>query len=141
MNIETISEMCKEACFYMDKDGSMFRIQYTNVDDGTFFILDEDTGEEYTIEFSDITFKGFESFYKISKMEVAEYESCLNNIDWALLQKQKECLLSMMGAHSTTISEIETLDGIINLLDFIQDEFQPGCDDGLVEKEQPIVIH
>lgn len=46
----------------------------------------------------------------------------LNNMDWALLREQKLALVTMMmgGAHSE--EEKEALEGIVSLLDTIQDD-------------------
>jgi len=50
----------------------------------------------------------------------------MKNIDWKLLKKQKETLCNVIhdNRHNETISG--DLDGILNLLDAIQDEFEPA---------------
>jgi hypothetical protein len=47
------------------------------------------------------------------------------NIDWELFKKQKELLLTLADDYSFLPQDIEMIDGVINLLDAIQDEFEP----------------
>ena len=47
------------------------------------------------------------------------------NIDWELFKIQKEYLVMMLaGGMERQADEIATLEGVINLMDFIQDEFE-----------------
>ncbi len=63
------------------------------------------------------------------------------NIDWELFKKQKEFLVTLTDDYSFLPEDIEMLDGVINLMDAIQDEFEPiWC--GLIyqmddEEDQP----
>ena len=45
----------------------------------------------------------------------------LQGVDWELLHKQKHKLLSMVGDYPPHSKEVETIDGIVNLLSDIQD--------------------
>lgn len=56
------------------------------------------------------------------------------NIDWELFKIQKEGLVSLATDPSMWQEDIDLLDGVINLMDAIQDEFKPlGTDE---EKEE-----
>ena len=47
------------------------------------------------------------------------------NIDWPLFHQQKAMLVAMADDEDRLTSEVEALDGIINLLDAIQDALEP----------------
>jgi len=47
------------------------------------------------------------------------------NIDWELFRIQKEYLVAMADDENRLTEEIEVLDGVINLMDAIQDTFKP----------------
>ena len=51
--------------------------------------------------------------------------NCLNKIDWALFKAQKLDLVKLTDNPGITVEEELALDGIINLMDAIQDEFMP----------------
>ena len=51
--------------------------------------------------------------------------SCLNKIDWALFKAQKNALVLLTENHKITPEETLALDGVINMMDAIQDEFMP----------------
>lgn len=42
-------------------------------------------------------------------------------IDWTLLRHQKNCLVSMANDEERLTAEIDVLDGVVSLLDSIQD--------------------
>ena len=44
------------------------------------------------------------------------------NIDWAELKKQKQTLLNIMDRDNVTVEEENDLTGILNVLDYVQDE-------------------
>jgi hypothetical protein len=49
----------------------------------------------------------------------------MENIDYTLLKKQKEILIKLANdTNRLTQDEIDTIDGIINLLDAIQDKHE-----------------
>ena len=52
--------------------------------------------------------------------------SCLNKIDWALFKAQKNALVLLTENHKITPEETLALDGVINMMDAIQDEFMPA---------------
>ena len=47
-----------------------------------------------------------------------------NKVDWDLFKRQKEFLINLQFA-SDYIEDADLLEGIINLMDTFQDEFQP----------------
>lgn len=47
------------------------------------------------------------------------------NIDWELFRIQKEYLVAMANDEDRLTEEIDMLDGVINLMDTIQDTFKP----------------
>lgn len=51
--------------------------------------------------------------------------SCLNKIDWALFKAQKMALVLLTENHKTNPEEVLALDGVINMMDAIQDAFMP----------------
>jgi hypothetical protein len=57
-------------------------------------------------------------------------------IDWKLFKKQKWALIGLAGKSTTTPEEVHALDGVINMMDAIQDEDQPEvCDSDVVDLE------
>jgi hypothetical protein len=54
------------------------------------------------------------------------------NIDWELLREQKHQLIALAFSDTATIKETEALEGVINLLDTIQDE---AVSSGLADEE------
>lgn len=46
-------------------------------------------------------------------------------IDWRLFHQQKAMLVAMADDEDRLTSEVEALDGLINLLDAIQDALEP----------------
>jgi hypothetical protein len=48
-------------------------------------------------------------------------EELINGIDWKLLKKQKIQLLKVINKDAVTPKEKESLEGILNLLDSVQD--------------------
>ena len=52
--------------------------------------------------------------------------SCLDKIDWALFKAQKLALVLLTENHKITPEETLALDGVINMMDAIQDEFMPA---------------
>ena len=47
---------------------------------------------------------------------------CLDHVDWDLLHRQKLVLLTLHAQHRDGSSEAEALEGIVDLLDALQDE-------------------
>ena len=54
----------------------------------------------------------------------------IQNINWALLNEQKEVLVSLVMGEPLTPYKLNAIDGIINLLDAIQDENEGVAFDG-----------
>jgi len=52
------------------------------------------------------------------------------NIDWPLFHRQKAMLVAMANDEDRLTSEVEVLDGVINLMDGIQDALEPEKPDG-----------
>ena len=46
-------------------------------------------------------------------------------IDWELFKIQKEYLIAMCDDDDRLTEEIEVIEGVVNLMDAIQDEFKP----------------
>lgn len=67
---EQVRAMVEEACFYVTPEGLPLRIQFH--DDETFTAMDEDSFEDYTIPYDEVTLEGREEFQKLVKMEVVE---------------------------------------------------------------------
>jgi Domain of unknown function (DUF5664) len=51
--------------------------------------------------------------------------SCLDKIDWKLFHKQKMLLASLASLTSFSLKQVKLLDGVINMMDNIQDEYEP----------------
>ena len=51
----------------------------------------------------------------------------VNKIDWELFKLQKYALLRLRDDPKIMIEDAEMLDGVVNLMDAIQDDFEP-CD-------------
>ena len=49
----------------------------------------------------------------------------LHNIDWALFKTQKELLFKLVNEPKRPQAEVDLLEGVLNLLDAIQDEYEP----------------
>lgn len=47
------------------------------------------------------------------------------NLDWELFKIQKEYLIAMSDDEDRLTEEIDILDGVVNLMDHIQDTFKP----------------
>ena len=47
------------------------------------------------------------------------------NIDWELFKIQKEYLVAMCDDDDRLTEEIDVLEGVVNLMDAIQDNFKP----------------
>lgn len=52
-------------------------------------------------------------------------KSCIAKIDWALFKAQKMVLVLLIENHKITSEEVLALDGVINMMGVIQDEFMP----------------
>lgn len=61
--------LAENSVFYRNSDG-VFRIQWTDMDEGYFQVIDEDSGEEYSIYPEDI--KVTDTFYKTVEVSVSE---------------------------------------------------------------------
>jgi len=65
---DRIADMAEQAAFYTDADGNWYRMLYCDMDEGYFQCVDEDTGAESAVSFSDVKITGLEAFYEIKKM-------------------------------------------------------------------------
>jgi hypothetical protein len=68
--IDQIADMAERACFYVDPQGKWLRVDYCDMENGHFACNDESTGEEYAVDFDEITLEDRECFYQLTKMEV-----------------------------------------------------------------------
>jgi len=53
----------------------------------------------------------------------------IDKIDWELFKLQKEYLFKLMDNNHLTIEDVAVLDGIVNLMNSIQDDFEPEGED------------
>jgi hypothetical protein len=60
--IDEIADIAELSCFYVMPDGLWLRIDYTNLDEGYIGCHDEDSGEEYAIDFDEIKETGGKFF-------------------------------------------------------------------------------
>jgi hypothetical protein len=52
--VKQISDAAEGACFYVTPNGQWLRMQYTEVSEGHFVAMDEESGEDYTFRFEDM---------------------------------------------------------------------------------------
>lgn len=67
--VDKILELAESSVFYKNSDG-VFRIQYTDMSDGFFAVIDEETEEESNIYPEDV--KVADAFYKTVMVPVSE---------------------------------------------------------------------
>lgn len=67
--VDKILELAESSVFYKNSDG-VFRIQYTDITDGFFAVIDEETEEESNIYPEDV--KVTDAFYKTVMVPVSE---------------------------------------------------------------------
>lgn len=72
---DQIATAAKNSCFYVDPSGLWLRIVYTDIDEGYFCAEDEDSGEEYHIEFSDVAEEENPHFEELTRVNIAQAES------------------------------------------------------------------
>jgi len=65
---DQIADMAERATFYVTPEGKWLRIDYCEMDEGYFQAHDEESLEEYRIEFMDVTFEGAERFHELNEM-------------------------------------------------------------------------
>lgn len=61
------------------------------------------------------------------KVLYTPYPEYLSRMDWNLLRLQKLCLIKMMNSDVLSIEFANSLDGIVNLIDCIQDSAVEDC--------------
>lgn len=52
--MEQLARAASGACFYVTPDGLWLRMQYVDLDVGTFCAMDEESGEDYTISLAEL---------------------------------------------------------------------------------------
>lgn len=67
---QKILNLSEESAFYKDSNGDFYRIQYTDYEEGTILLLNEDSGEEFTISVDDV--EESDSFYKLTEFKVKD---------------------------------------------------------------------
>jgi hypothetical protein len=91
------------------------------------------------VDYIDAECEGTEAEYEEAEMRLVEARkkllqgfgeqqlvtSCLSKIDWTLFKAQKNALVLLTENHKTTTEEVLALNGIIHMMDAIQDEFMP----------------
>lgn len=74
--IDQIATAAKGACFYVTPEGLWLRMQYCDMDEGTFMATDEDSGEDYSIDFEAIVAAGEEpEFHHLTRTVISVKES------------------------------------------------------------------
>ena len=105
------------------------------------FVYGEDQ-TSYTDEAQDIFNRLYdekmEEFYEFANRIVYAAEKTIDtipkNIDWELLKQQKETILNFLSVNKEGETELTSaLDGIINLLDAIQDQHEPEIKNEIIE--------
>lgn len=66
---DQIANTAEQACFYVTPSGVWLRMDFCDMDEGYFQAHDEDSGEEYRIDFVDLVYETPE-FHKLVQMEV-----------------------------------------------------------------------
>lgn len=67
--VDQIAAAAELACFYVTPAGLWLRMQYTDPDEGYFMAMDEDSGEDYRIEFAELVDDDVE-FHELTKMTI-----------------------------------------------------------------------
>jgi len=68
---DKIADAAEQACFYVTPQGLWLRMQYCDMDEGSFCALDEDSGEEYKITFAEmVEDQETPEFHELVKMEI-----------------------------------------------------------------------
>ena len=67
--VDQIANAAELACFYVTPEGLWLRMQYCDMSEGAFSALDEDSGEEYVIEFTDLVDEDV-NFHELTKMTI-----------------------------------------------------------------------
>lgn len=66
---DQIADAAERACFYVTPDGKTLRILFCDMDAGEFQCLDEDTGNEYCVRFSDLVDDEDPQFLELTPLE------------------------------------------------------------------------
>jgi hypothetical protein len=66
--INEIADIAELSCFYVMSDGLWLRIDYTDLDEGYIGCHNEDSGDEYAINFTDIKKTGGK-FFQLVEVE------------------------------------------------------------------------
>lgn len=67
---DQIADMAERACFYVDPSGKWLRMDFCDMESGYFQCHDEESYEEYAIDFEEVTLEGQECFHELVKMEI-----------------------------------------------------------------------
>jgi hypothetical protein len=65
---DQIADMAEGACFYVTPEGLWLRMDFCDMEEGYFQCHDEESFEEYRVEFDEVTLEGRECFHKLVKM-------------------------------------------------------------------------
>jgi hypothetical protein len=66
---EQIGKAAEQACFYVTPAGTWLRMQWTDMDEGTFMATDEDSGEDFTFTFAELEGDEAPHFEELTRME------------------------------------------------------------------------
>lgn len=67
-NFYKVSDLAINAHYYQPNDTDMLRIEAVDVDEKFFYCLDENTGEQYHVNFDEVDLKNDE-FFQLKKIE------------------------------------------------------------------------
>ena len=68
---DQIADAAEVACFYVTPTGLWLRMQYCDMDEGTFCALDEESGEEYSFSFAEmVEEQETPEFHELTKVEL-----------------------------------------------------------------------
>lgn len=65
---DQIADLAERATFYVTPTGQWLRIDYCDMDEGYFLAHDEESHEEYRIDFMDVTFEEQERFHALAEI-------------------------------------------------------------------------
>lgn len=67
--VDQIADAAEKACFYVTPEKLWLRMQYTDLDEGYFMAMDEDSGEDYRFEFEELVDEDVH-FEELTKMVI-----------------------------------------------------------------------
>jgi hypothetical protein len=68
--VDQIAVAAELSCFYVTPEDLWLRMLYTDLDEGYFQALDEDSGEEYTFTFEEVAKEEDPHFEELTRMKI-----------------------------------------------------------------------